>query len=73
MTPMKAIRLKCLDCCCESSAEVKICPSQDCPLWAYRSGHNPARAGVSRKDFNAKQANSTPDTEAKEAEQDDDE
>ncbi len=55
MTPMRAIRLKCLDCCCESSTEVKLCPDQDCPLWGYRSGHNPARAGIGRKDFIVKQ------------------
>ncbi len=73
MTPMKAIRLKCLDCCCESSTEVKLCPAQDCPLWAYRSGHNPARAGVCGKGFVSKEAGSNPNSEAKEAEHDDDE
>lgn len=26
LTPMKAIRAKCLDCCCGSSVEVKLCP-----------------------------------------------
>lgn len=73
MTPMKAIRLKWLDCCCGSSTEVKLCPAQDCPLWAYRSGHNPARAGVGRRDFNSKQASSNPDSEAREGECNDDE
>ena len=34
----KAIRLKCLDCCCGQSAEVRQCPSTDCPLWRYRMG-----------------------------------
>ncbi len=41
LTPMKAIRAKCLDCCCGSSEEVKQCPSTDCPLYEYRFGHNP--------------------------------
>lgn len=34
----KAIRLKCLDCCCGQSAEVRRCPATDCPLWRYRMG-----------------------------------
>lgn len=42
-TPLKAIRLKCLDCCCGSSNEIKQCTVTRCPLYAYRSGHNPTR------------------------------
>lgn len=34
----KAIRLKCLDCCCYQQAEVRLCTSYDCPLWRYRMG-----------------------------------
>ncbi len=34
----KAIRLKCLDCCCGSTAEVRRCSSVKCPLWRYRMG-----------------------------------
>ncbi|MBE6933565.1 MAG: hypothetical protein E7462_00695 [Ruminococcaceae bacterium] len=34
----KAIRLKCLDCCCGNSAEVRRCPATNCPLWRYRMG-----------------------------------
>ena len=41
MTPLKAIRAKCLDCCCDSALEVKLCPIPDCPLYIYRFGHNP--------------------------------
>lgn len=44
LTPIKAIRAKCLDCCCGSSNEVKLCPAQTCALWPYRDGHNPYRA-----------------------------
>lgn len=46
-TPLKAIRLKCLDCCCDSWKEVELCPSDGkqaepkCPLWDYRLGKNP--------------------------------
>ena len=43
MTPVKAIRAKCLDCCCDQSAEVRLCQAEECPLWPYRMGHNPAR------------------------------
>jgi hypothetical protein len=38
LTPLKAIRIKCLECCCDSSHEVKNCHITDCPLWPYRLG-----------------------------------
>lgn len=38
LTPMKAIRRKCIDCSCGSSNEVKLCPVQNCPLYTYRFG-----------------------------------
>lgn len=38
LTRGKAIRLKCLDCCCGNSAEVRRCASIKCPLWRYRMG-----------------------------------
>lgn len=41
LTPIKAIRAKCLDCCCWQKSEVKLCPVQDCALYPYRMGHNP--------------------------------
>lgn len=34
----KAIRLKCLDCCCGQAAEVRKCPAESCPLWRFRMG-----------------------------------
>jgi hypothetical protein len=33
-----AIRLKCLDCCCGSAAEVRRCHLTDCALHPYRMG-----------------------------------
>ena len=50
LTSLKAIRAKCLDCCCGSSNEVKLCTkdgkqSDLCPLYQYRLGHNPNRTG----------------------------
>jgi len=44
LTPLKSIRAYCLWCCCGSSPEVRICPSEKCALWPYRHGHNPKRA-----------------------------
>ena len=41
VTPIKAIRAKCLDCCCGSTDEVKLCPCDDCPLHPFRFGKNP--------------------------------
>lgn len=34
----KAIRLKCIDCCCGNMAEVRKCPAEHCPLWRFRMG-----------------------------------
>ena len=39
ITRGKAIRLKCLDCCCGNGAEVRRCPCTNCPLWRYRMGN----------------------------------
>ena len=41
--PVKAIRAKCLDCCCDQAEEVKMCPSENCPLYPFRLGKNPYR------------------------------
>ena len=38
LTPMKAIRSKCLDCCCDSAKEIALCPMSYCPCWPYRFG-----------------------------------
>jgi hypothetical protein len=45
-TPLKAIRLKCKDCCCGSPQEVKLCPVKDCSLYPYRLGKHPNRTGA---------------------------
>lgn len=34
----RAIRLKCLDCCCGQSVEVRRCTAINCPLWRFRLG-----------------------------------
>jgi hypothetical protein len=41
LTPMKAIRAKCLDCTCGQFNEVRECTVVDCPLYEYRMGHRP--------------------------------
>lgn len=43
LTPVKAIRAKCLDCMCGQANEVRLCPSTDCSLYPYRFGKNPNR------------------------------
>lgn len=41
MTPIKAIRAKCLDCCCNQTAEVRECQNTGCSLHPYRMGRRP--------------------------------
>lgn len=52
LTPMKAIRAKCLDCSCGNPYEVTKCPITDCALYPYRDGHNPNRKGIGMKGGN---------------------
>lgn len=40
-SPLRAIRRRCLDCCCGSSQEVSLCPVHSCSLHPYRSGKRP--------------------------------
>ena len=47
LTPMKAIRHKCVECCGGQFNEVKQCPVVKCPLYPYRMGHRPSTAGES--------------------------
>lgn len=56
LSPLKAIRAKCLDCMCEQLAEVRACQSDNCPLWPYRMGHNPNRKGIGGFKQNAEEA-----------------
>lgn len=41
LTPVKAIRKKCLECCCGQMKEVRLCTVKNCPLYGYRDGHRP--------------------------------
>lgn len=44
LTPMQAIRKKCLWCAGGSRTEVRLCPATSCPLYEYRGGKRPERA-----------------------------
>lgn len=50
LTPLKAIRLKCLDCCCGSSREVSLCSATKCPQWPLRFGKNLSRKKITLSD-----------------------
>lgn len=41
LTPIRAIRRKCLDCSYGSYKEIEFCPIESCPLWPYRMGRRP--------------------------------
>ena len=41
--PLKALRERCLDCCCGSATEVRKCVATACVLWPFRLGTNPFR------------------------------
>lgn len=46
LTPVKAIRAKCLDCSNGQYVEVRLCPLTACPLYPYRLGHRPKTRGL---------------------------
>ncbi len=52
MTPLKAIRKKCLDCSAYDKAEVRNCNIPDCPIYPFRMGKNPNRKGIGNKRLN---------------------
>ncbi len=56
-TPIKAIRKKCLDCCCGSNKEVRECTVIKCPLYAYRFCRRPDKSVIDTlKEFYSKKA-----------------
>ena len=46
LTPLQAMRAKCLDCSSHKPKEVRECPAISCAIYPYRLGHNPSRKGV---------------------------
>ena len=41
ISPLKAIKQFCFECCGESTAEVKRCTGKTCSLYPFRFGKNP--------------------------------
>lgn len=41
LTPLRTIRLKCMDCSGDCRKEVELCPVSRCSLWPYRFGKIP--------------------------------
>jgi hypothetical protein len=46
LTPVKAMRAKCLDCMGGQPSGVRKCEFNECPLFNYRMGKNPNRKGI---------------------------
>lgn len=46
LTPIKAIRAKCLECSGFQPKEVRECQIDTCPLFDFRMGKNPNRKGI---------------------------
>ncbi|BCO11332.1 hypothetical protein GEOBRER4_n1645 [Citrifermentans bremense] len=45
LTPIKSIRQKCLDCCCDQIKDVRECNIKHCALHPYRMGRRQAKQG----------------------------
>lgn len=56
LTPVKAIRAKCLDCSCSQTKEVNLCPIKNCSLYPYRFGKRP-RATLESETYSFKKGN----------------
>ena len=56
LTPMKAIRAKCLDCVAQQPAEVRLCIDEKCPLWPYRMGRRPKNGQEPTEDGEGKKS-----------------
>jgi hypothetical protein len=50
VAPLRAVRLKCLDCCNGSAQEVRLCTAVDCPSWPFRMGKNPWRRKLDQEE-----------------------
>jgi hypothetical protein len=52
LTPLKAIRVKCRECCNWSLREVRLCTCTKCPLYPYRMGHRPKEEDLPTEETN---------------------
>ena len=53
LTMASAIRQKCLECCCWSGREIRLCTVKDCALYPVRFGKYP-KTTEQAQDFEAK-------------------
>jgi hypothetical protein len=53
MSPLDAIRAKCLDCMAGSDREVRLCAAMTRPSWPFRMGKSPWRAARSEAQIEA--------------------
>ena len=60
VSPLRALRLKCLDCCNESSQEVRLCTAVDCASWPFRMAKKPWRRKLDPQERAALQARLVP-------------
>ena len=49
MSPLKALRLRCIDCYGGCLTSVRCCTATDCPSWPFRMGQSPWRAPASEE------------------------
>ena len=66
-TPLKAIRLKCIDCCCGSKREARLCTAYRCPIHPFRMGTNPNRQRRKRDEHRQDDSRAVADERARES------
>ena len=49
MSPLKALRLRCIDCYGGCLKSVRCCTATDCPSWPFRMGQSPWRTPASEE------------------------
>ena len=54
LTPLKAIRAKCIDCSGGNLKEVRYCTVESCSLYPYRMGKRPTRDNSSTTTVSSK-------------------
>jgi hypothetical protein len=56
MSPLAALRARCLDCCAGSPNEVRLCTAIKCPAWPFRMGSSPWRQAMTDEQLAAARA-----------------
>lgn len=59
ITPMRAIRAKCIDCCGGNVYEPRYCTAKRCPLHPYRLGKRPKRINDTAEDVSSLECEAT--------------